>query len=63
VVYAAEHIALGSQVPSSASRRRAKDASAIARLRREAQVQVSSRAPQVVRTLDLDQMPTEASTS
>ena len=35
----------------------AKDASEIARLRREAQVQVSIEHPNVVRTLDLDQMP------
>ena len=35
----------------------AKDASEIARLRREAQVQVTIEHPNVVRTLDLDQMP------
>ncbi|HEX9295839.1 MAG TPA: serine/threonine-protein kinase, partial [Polyangiaceae bacterium] len=58
VVYAAEHIALGSQVAIKVLRgAAAKDASEIARLRREAQVQVSIEHPNVVRTLDLDQMP------
>jgi serine/threonine-protein kinase len=57
VVYAAEHIALGSQVAIKVLRgAAAKDASEIARLRREAQVQVSIEHPNVVRTLDLDQM-------
>lgn len=57
VVYAAEHIALGSQVAIKVLRgAAAKDASEIARLRREAQVQVTIEHPNVVRTLDLDQM-------
>jgi hypothetical protein len=58
VVYSAEHIALGSPVAVKVLRgAAAKDASEIARLRREAQVQVSIEHPNVVRTLDLDQMP------
>jgi eukaryotic-like serine/threonine-protein kinase len=58
VVYAAEHVALGSQVAVKVLRgAAAKDASEIARLRREAQVQVSIEHPNVVRTFDLDQMP------
>ena len=58
VVYAAEHIALGSQVAIKVLRgAAAKDAAEIARLRREAQVQVTIEHPNVVRTLDLDQMP------
>lgn len=57
-VYAAEHVALGSQVAVKVLRgAAARDASEIARLRREAQVQVSIEHPNVVRTLDLDQMP------
>jgi eukaryotic-like serine/threonine-protein kinase len=58
VVYAAEHIALGSQVAIKVLRgAAAKDAAEIARLRREAQVQVTIEHPNVIRTLDLDQMP------
>jgi serine/threonine-protein kinase len=57
-VYAAEHIALGSQVAIKVLRgAAAADASEIARLRREAQVQVSIEHPNVVRVFDLDQMP------
>ena len=57
-VYQAEHIALGSQVAIKVLRgAAAKDASEVARLRREAQVQVSIEHPNVIRTLDLDQMP------
>jgi len=57
-VYAAEHVALGSQVAVKVLRGAAAvDASEIARLRREAQVQVSIEHPNVVRTVDLDQMP------
>jgi serine/threonine-protein kinase len=57
-VYAAEHIALGSEVAVKVLRgAAAADASEIARLRREAQVQVSIEHPNVVRTFDLDQMP------
>ena len=57
-VYAAEHVALGSTVAIKVLRgAAAADAAEIARLRREAQVQVSIEHPNVVRTLDLDQMP------
>lgn len=57
-VYAAEHVALGSQVAIKVLRGAAAlDASEIARLRREAQVQVSIEHPNVIRTIDLDQMP------
>lgn len=58
VVLAAEHIALGSQVAVKLLRgAAARNASEIARLRREAQVQVSIEHPNVVRTFDLDTMP------
>jgi eukaryotic-like serine/threonine-protein kinase len=57
-VYEAEHIALGSHVAVKVLRGAAAgDAAEIARLRREARVQVSIEHPNVVRTLDLDQMP------
>lgn len=57
-VYAAEHVALGSKVAVKVLRgAAAMDAAEIARLRREARVQVSIEHPNVVRTLDLDQMP------
>jgi len=57
-VYAAEHLALGSRVAIKVLRGAAAvDASEIARLRREAQIQVSIKHPNVLRTLDLDQMP------
>lgn len=57
-VYAAEHVALGSLVAVKVLRgAAAADASEIARLRREARVQVSIEHPNVVRTLDLDQLP------
>ncbi|MGC4094550.1 MAG: serine/threonine-protein kinase [Polyangiaceae bacterium] len=57
-VYAAEHIALGSRVAVKVLRGAAAvDASEIARLRREARVQVSIEHPNVVRVLDLDQLP------
>jgi serine/threonine-protein kinase len=57
-VYAAEHIALGSNVAVKVLRgAAAEDAAEIARLRREAQVQVFVEHPNVVQTLDLDQMP------
>jgi eukaryotic-like serine/threonine-protein kinase len=56
-VYSAEHALLGSRVAIKVLRgAAAMDASEIARLRREAQVQVSIEHPNVVRTLDLDQM-------
>ncbi len=55
-VYAAEHIALGHRVAIKLLRgAAAADASETARLRREAQVQVTIEHPNVVRTLDLDQ--------
>jgi eukaryotic-like serine/threonine-protein kinase len=55
-VYAAEHLALGHRVAIKLLRGpAAADASEVARLRREAQVQVSIEHPNVVRTLDLDQ--------
>jgi eukaryotic-like serine/threonine-protein kinase len=57
-VYAAEHVALGAKVAIKVLRgAAAADASEIARLRREARVQVSIEHPNVVRTIDLDQMP------
>jgi serine/threonine-protein kinase len=57
-VYAAEHLGLGSHVAIKVLRGAAAvDASEIARLRREARVQGSIEHPNVVRTLDLDQMP------
>jgi eukaryotic-like serine/threonine-protein kinase len=55
-VYAAEHIGLGHRVAIKLLRGpAATDAAEVARLRREAQVQVSIEHPNVVRTLDLDQ--------
>ena len=58
IVYAAEHIALGSRVAIKILRSAAAtDPSEVARLRREAQVQVSIQHPNVVQTLDLDQLP------
>lgn len=57
-VYAAEHLALGHEVAIKVLRgAAAADAAEVARLRREAMVQVSLEHPSVVRTLDLDQMP------
>jgi eukaryotic-like serine/threonine-protein kinase len=57
-VYAAQHVGLGSSVAIKVLRGAAAvDAAEIARLRREARVQVSIEHPNVVRTLDLDQMP------
>lgn len=57
-VYAAEHISLGHRVAVKLLRgAAAADAAETARLRREAQVQVSIEHPNVVRTLDLDQTP------
>lgn len=57
-VYAAEHLALGYQVAVKVLRgAAAADGAEIARLRREARVQVSIEHPNVVRTTDLDQMP------
>jgi eukaryotic-like serine/threonine-protein kinase len=58
VVYAAEHMALGTEVAVKVLRGAAAgDASEIARLRREARVQGSIEHPNVVRTLDLDELP------
>lgn len=56
-VYAAEHVGIGAKVAIKVLRGAAAvDASEIARLRREARVQGSIEHPNVVRTLDLDQM-------
>ncbi len=58
VVYSAQHLTLGGTVAVKVLRgAAARDASEIARLRREAQVQSNIEHPNVVRTLDLDQMP------
>jgi serine/threonine-protein kinase len=58
VVYAAEHVTLGTEVAVKVLRgAAAMDASEIARLRREARVQGSIEHPNVVRTLDLDELP------
>jgi eukaryotic-like serine/threonine-protein kinase len=57
-VYAAEHVALGHRVAVKLLRGAAAvDASETARLRREAQLQVSIEHPNIVRTIDLDQTP------
>lgn len=57
-VYAATHLTLGHQVAIKLLRgAAAADAAETARLRREAQVQVSIEHPNVVRTFDLDQTP------
>ena len=58
VVYAAEHTTLGHEVAVKVLRgAAARDGSEIARLRREAYIQVSIEHPNVVRVYDLDQMP------
>jgi serine/threonine-protein kinase len=58
VVYAADHVGLGTEVAVKVQRgAAAMDASDIARLRREARVQGSIEHPNVVRTLDLDELP------
>lgn len=58
VVYAAEHVTLGHEVAIKVLRgAAAKDGSEIARLRREAYIQANVDHPNVVRVLDLDQMP------
>jgi serine/threonine protein kinase len=58
VVYAAEHVTLGHEVAVKVLRgAAARDGSEIARLRREAYIQVHIEHPNVVRVLDLDQMP------
>ena len=57
-VYAAEHVSLGHKIAVKLLRgAAAADASETARLRREAQVQVSIEHPNDIRTLDLDQTP------
>jgi serine/threonine-protein kinase len=57
-VYSAEHVTLGHRIAVKLLRgAAAADASETARLRREAQVQVSIEHPNVIRTLDLDQTP------
>jgi serine/threonine protein kinase len=58
VVYAAEHVTLGHEVAVKILRgAAARDGGEIARLRREAYIQVHVEHPNVVRVLDLDQMP------
>ncbi len=58
VVYAAEHVTLGHEVAVKVLRgAAARDGSEIARLRREAYIQVHVEHPNVVRVMDLDQMP------
>ena len=58
VVYAAEHLTLGHEVAVKVLRgAAAKDGSEIARLRREAYIQVHVEHPNIARVLDLDQMP------
>ena len=58
VVYAAEHTTLGHEVAVKVLRgAAAKDGGEIARLRREAYIQVHIEHPNVVRVMDLDQMP------
>ncbi len=57
-VYAAEHTSLGHEVAVKVLRgAAARDGSEIARLRREAHIQVHVDHPNVARVLDLDQMP------
>ncbi len=57
VVYAAEHVTLGHEVAVKVLRgAAARDGGEIARLRREAYIQVHVEHPNVVRVLDLDQM-------
>jgi eukaryotic-like serine/threonine-protein kinase len=57
-VYAAEHLGLGIQVAVKVLRGAAAvDAAEVARLRREARVQMAIEHPNVVRTFDLDQLP------
>ncbi len=58
VVYAAQHISLGHEVAVKVLRgAAARDGGEIARLRREAYIQVHVDHPNVARVLDLDQMP------
>ena len=58
VVYAAEHVSLGHEVAIKVLRgAAARDGGEIARLRREAYIQVHVDHPNVARVLDLDQMP------
>jgi serine/threonine protein kinase len=58
VVYAAEHVTLGHEVAVKVLRgAAARDGGEIARLRREAYIQVHVEHPNVVRVFDLDQMP------
>jgi len=57
-VYSAEHVTLGSHVAIKVLRgAAAEDAAEVARLRREARVQVFVEHPNIVQVLDLDQMP------
>jgi eukaryotic-like serine/threonine-protein kinase len=57
-VYAAEHLGLGIQVAVKVLRGAAAvDGAEVARLRREARVQMALEHPNVIRTFDLDQLP------
>jgi len=57
-VYAAEHLGLGVQVAVKVLRGAAAvDGAEVARLRREARVQMALEHPNVIRTFDLDQLP------
>lgn len=57
-VYAAEHLGVGFQVAVKVLRGAAAvDASEVARLRREARIQMSLEHPNIIRTFDLDQLP------
>jgi serine/threonine-protein kinase len=57
-VYAAEHMGVGFQVAVKVLRGAAAvDASEVARLRREARIQMSLEHPNIIRTFDLDQLP------
>lgn len=57
-VYAAEHLGVGYQVAVKVLRGAAAvDAAEVARLRREARIQMALEHPNIIRTFDLDQLP------
>jgi hypothetical protein len=57
-VYAAEHLGVGYQVAIKVLRGAAAvDAAEVARLRREARIQMALEHPNIIRTFDLDQLP------
>lgn len=57
-VYAAEHLGIGVQVAVKVLRGAAAvDAAEVARLRREARIQMAIEHPNIIRTFDLDQLP------